>query len=227
MPGYRALADTISGSVADRVREAEALEREHDMVGALRRYEEALAEQMTYRGEMPAFLCGRLATLYRRLGLYDEEVALLERYRDSQTTDEARSRFQARLSKAQIVADKRRRQESGALASIRAVRENRSGRGRRGRRTSGTTESADAGRELVQALRRADTESPLPTLTGAVTRFCASVEITNGVEDLVGALKSLLGGIAPPSELESAQWDARCSLALELCIASYFEAKAS
>jgi hypothetical protein len=92
---------------------------------------------------MPAFLCGRLATLYRRLGLNDEEVALLVRYRDSQTSDDARSRFQARLSKAQVLADRKRRRDSGALASVRAIRENGRGRGRRAGRPKATADRGE------------------------------------------------------------------------------------
>jgi hypothetical protein len=223
MPGYRELATAISGSVADLVREAAALERGGDLVGALRRYEDALAEQVSDRGEMPAFLCGRLATLYRRLGLHDEEVDLLERHRDSQTSDEARSRFQARLSKARTLADRKRRQECGALASIRAIRGGGSGRRRRPSRAKVALERADAARALLRELRKESGEHPTPALTEAVARFCASVEITNGVEDLVAALKAAIEDRARPEGMDPAQWKRRGSLALQLCVAAYFD----
>jgi hypothetical protein len=227
MPGYRELATDISGNVADLVREAAALERERDLVGALRRYEDALAEQLTTQREMPSFLCGRLATLYRRLGLNDDEVELLERHRDSQTSDEARSRFHARLSKARSLADRKRRQESGALASIRAIRGGGSGRRRRPARTKEGMDRADAAEALLAALRAEGAELPSPALTKAVARFCASVEITNGVEDLVSALKAALGAGGRPEGMEPEQWKARGSLALQLCVAAYFEEKSA
>jgi hypothetical protein len=223
MPGYRELATTVSGSVAELVREAAALEREGDLAGALRRYEEALAEQLTTQKEMPSFLCGRLATLYRRLGLHDDEVELLERHRDSQTSDKARSRFHARLSKARSLADRKRRQESGALASIRAIRGGESGRRRRPARTRATLERTDAARALLQALREREAELPSPALTEAVARFCASITITHGVEDLVAALKATIEAGGRPEELEPEQWKERGSLAVPQCVATYFE----
>ena len=58
---------------------------------------------------MPGWICGRLASIYRTLKRYDDEVMLLERYRESQTTEEARTRFDARLSKARAIADRKRR----------------------------------------------------------------------------------------------------------------------
>jgi hypothetical protein len=229
MPGYRALAESFSGSVADRVREAAVLEKEGDLVAALRCYEEALAEHLTYQSEMPAFLCGRLATLYRRLGLNDQEVALLEQYRDSQTSDEARSRFQARLSKAMVVAEKKRRRESGALASVRAIREAGSGRSRRAARLKNATPSAaadvsrgDPGTQLVRALRFAGGGEASPALTAAVAQFCTSVKIVGGMEDLVAALKAAVADNPRPDEISPAEWKERCSLALQLCVAVYF-----
>jgi hypothetical protein len=223
MPGYRELATTISGHVADIVREAAALEREGDLIGALRRYEDALVAQLANQREMPAFLCGRLATLYRRLGLNDEEVALLERHRDSQTSDEARSRFHARLSKARSLADRKRREESGALASIRAIRGGGSGRRRRPERTREAIERDGAADALLRALRDDYTDFPSPALTDAIARFCASVEVTNGMEDLVSALKATIEVGGRPEGMEPGVWKQRGSLALQLCVAAYFE----
>ena len=56
------------------------------------------------------------------LPLHADEVALLEGYRDSQRADEARTRFDARLSKTQAIAVKKQPRDSTARASIRAIR---------------------------------------------------------------------------------------------------------
>jgi hypothetical protein len=229
MPGYRELAQSFSGSVADRVREAAAMEKEGELLGALRAYEEAMDDYLNYQSEMPALLCGRLASLYRRLGLNDEEVALLERYRDSQTCDDARSRFQARLSKAQIIAEKKRRQDSGALASIRAVRAAGSGRARRASRLQAAAEEAaagptthDAGRVLLAELAQPHADIDSPGLVAAITSFCATVKTGEGVEQLVGALKATVHAGNRPAHLSPSEWKTRGSLALQLCVAAYF-----
>jgi hypothetical protein len=82
-------------------------------------FEATLADFARTGNALPGWLCGRLAVLYRSLGRHDDEVTLLERYRESQTSDDARTRYDARLSKARTLADRRRRSDSGALASIR------------------------------------------------------------------------------------------------------------
>jgi hypothetical protein len=83
--------------------------------------EEALLASARTRPELPGWLCGRLAALYRTLARYDDEVYLLERYRESQTSEDARSRYDARLSKARTIAERKRRSDSGALRSVRKV----------------------------------------------------------------------------------------------------------
>src|SRR5205085_6814414 len=83
--------------------------------------EEALEASARLDPVLPGWLCGRLAALYRTLERYDDEVALLERYRDSQVTEEARVRYDARLSKARTIAERKRRRDSGAVASVRRV----------------------------------------------------------------------------------------------------------
>ena len=89
-------------------------------------------------GEMPAWICGRLAAVYRSLDRNDQEVELLERYCESGVTDEASARFRARLSKARAIADRRRKAESGALQTVRDVQT----RSRSRRRGSEPDESA-------------------------------------------------------------------------------------
>lgn len=82
--------------------------------------EEAVEASAALRPELPAWLCGRLASLYRTQGFYDDEVHLLERFRESQRSEAAKARYDARLSKARTIAERRRRRDSGALESVRA-----------------------------------------------------------------------------------------------------------
>ena len=120
MPGYKSLPTSLTGEAADQVREAEARHRTGDSAAAVQLLEEALAASIAARPAYPGWLCGRLAALYRTVGRYDDEVQLLERYRDSQTSEDARTRYEARLCKARTIADRKRRTPSGALDSVRA-----------------------------------------------------------------------------------------------------------
>src|SRR6188472_2504025 len=122
MPGYRSLSTHLSGAAADHAREAEAHQRGGDAAMAAQLLEEALEASVRTRPEMPGWICGRLASIYRSLKRYDDEVMLLERYRESQTTEEARTRFDARLSKARAIAERKRRPVTGALETVRQVR---------------------------------------------------------------------------------------------------------
>ena len=125
MPGYRTLPDTLAGGAADWTREGARLEEQSDFPGALRAYETAFAEALMQSPVLPGFICGRLAALYRRLGRNDDEVDLLETYRSSQVCEKARMRYDARLSKARAIADKVRKRDSVALASVRAIKSRR------------------------------------------------------------------------------------------------------
>src|SRR3954469_3801926 len=120
MPGYKALPSFMTGAAADQVREAEARHKTGDSATAVQLLEEALAASIATRPAYPGWLCGRLAALYRTLGRYDDEVHLLERYRESQVSEEARTRYDARLCKARTIAERKRRPDSGALDSVRA-----------------------------------------------------------------------------------------------------------
>jgi tetratricopeptide (TPR) repeat protein len=110
----------MAGVAADQVREAESHHRAGDVATAIAMLEEALEISTALRPELPGWLCGRLAALYRTSGRYDDEVQILERYRESQSSEEARTRYDARLYKARTIADRKRRSESVALASVRA-----------------------------------------------------------------------------------------------------------
>ena len=94
--------------------------------------EHALDQATNDAGEVPTWICGRLAAVYRSLGRYEEEVRLLERYCDSELSEEASSRYRARLSKARAIAERRRKADTGALRTVREVRLRSQGR-RRGR----------------------------------------------------------------------------------------------
>src|SRR5688500_11080546 len=130
MPGYRSLSAQLSGTAAEHAREAELRQRGGDPDTAARLLEEALDASLRVRPEMPGWICGRLASIYRTLKRYDDEVELLERYRESQTSEEARTRFDARLSKARAIADRKRRPSTGALETVRQVRHRSSQRRR-------------------------------------------------------------------------------------------------
>ncbi|HEV7992166.1 MAG TPA: hypothetical protein VGP25_10090 [Gemmatimonadaceae bacterium] len=120
MPGYRPIPTSITGDAADSARAAAALTKTGDPAGAATLLEEALAASLLVRREMPGWLCGRLAVLYRSLGRLEDEVHLLERYCESQSSDDARARFDARLSKARtLLARRRPKNDSVALASVR------------------------------------------------------------------------------------------------------------
>lgn len=122
MPGYASIPDSLAGGVADYVREAGRHEQQCDYQQALELYEAALAESLNISCVLPGFLCGRLAALYRRLRRYDDEVELLEAFRASQVCDQARVRYDARLSKARALAFRKQPRDSGALASVRALK---------------------------------------------------------------------------------------------------------
>ncbi len=121
MPGYRPIADDRDGEAEREARAAEELIRNGDHAGAALLLEDAVRKCTASKAPIPPWLCGRLATVYRSLERYDDEVDLITRYRESQVTDDGRTRYDARLYKAQALADKYRTRDSGALASIRRI----------------------------------------------------------------------------------------------------------
>lgn len=109
---------TLTGETAERVRNADAIERPR----AVELLENTLMDCRTRDEPLPNWLVGRLAALYRSDKRYDDEVLLLEEYALSQVEDSALRRFDARLIKARILADRNRRADSGALASVRKIK---------------------------------------------------------------------------------------------------------
>lgn len=125
MPGYRPIGADQVGGPESEARAAQALVRDGNVVDAAILLEEAIRTCLQSDASIPSWLCGRLACIYRTLGRYDDEVDLICRYRDSQVSEETRSRYDARLCKAQALAEKHRRTDSGALASIRLLKKSR------------------------------------------------------------------------------------------------------
>lgn len=125
MPGYPLLSAKLSGSAAECVREAELHRRNGDSATAAVILELALEHTCRATNVLPAWICGRLATAYRTLKRYDDEVRLLERYQDTQLEEDARGRLVGRLSKARALAHRHRHRDTGALMAVREL-QNRS-----------------------------------------------------------------------------------------------------
>jgi hypothetical protein len=221
MPGYKSLPSFMTGQAADQVREAESRHRIGDSQTAVQLLEDALEASIARRPELPGWLCGRLAALYRTLGRYDDEVALLERYRESQTSEDARTRYDARLSKARTIADRKRRSDSGALLSVRASMERP--RARRSSRTvsAPTGISQEAVLEIVGALADSSPErddhmrGALEVMCSEGRRFKAPAEV------LVSALKEARDNPALAS-MDAEERSSRYGAALLQLLALYF-----
>jgi hypothetical protein len=230
MPGYRSLSAHLAGTAAEHAREAEMRQRGGDPESAARLLEEALEASLRARPEMPGWLCGRLASIYRTLKRYDDEVELLERYRESQSSEEARTRFDARLSKARAIADRKRRPSIGALETVRQVRQRSSLRRRtppRGQQMIGVVAGPAAETWNADAELRAGLRDVSPAgderVRAALARMCA--EANGGgahVEDLVDALKCAWADTPPPADFSDAEWHERYSSALVELLALYF-----
>jgi hypothetical protein len=228
LPGYKALPDEFSGPTAEQVRYAEVLQRAGDPSEAVRMLEMTLDVCARARPELPGWLCGRLAALYRALKRYDDEVRLLERYRESQTSEEARSRFDARLSKARAIAERKRRTDTHALASVRRVI------------NGGESDdvsivhmpleddgsySNDAVAMLRAALvRAAGTESTSHDLSAAVGRLCTeSREREHPPERLVAAVRAVWRSTPRPPLVTADRWLTHYREAIARSLALYFD----
>jgi len=227
VPGYKALPEEFDGPAADQVRYAEVLQRAGDAAEAVRLLELTLESCVRTRPELPGWLCGRLAALYRALKRYDDEVLLLERYRESQTSEDARTRFDARLSKARAIAERKRRTDTRALASVRRVIT-----GRDDDEVVVTPVDMEEGlafcdetmaalREGLVAATQADTGSV--ALVSAVERLCAEArEQEHPPERMVAALR-LAWRITPRPPLVPAEhWRAVYQDALARSLAIHF-----
>lgn len=189
MPGYKPLPNTMTGPAADQVRQADTRRLDGDPAAAAVLLEEALGASLRLRSEMPGWLCGRLAAIYRSLGRYDDEVHLLECYRDTQLSEDARTRYDARLSKARTIAERKRPRDSGALRSIR----DSLGRPARGSRAAVVAKVhpviSQCVRERLQtAVAAGGWEDG--SLSGALSALCdEATEKSVPVEGMVGELR--------------------------------------
>ncbi len=214
----------MTGEAADQVREAESRQRLGDSTTAVKLLEDALDASVAARSELPGWLCGRLAALYRTLARYDDEVLLLERYRESQTSEEARTRYDARLSKARTIAERKRRPQSGALDSVRASLSRP-----RPRRTppqplmavSKEPEIADATIDAVAVAIAGGEDDRL--LLDALSALCAEMTAAGGnVEQLASALRTACAR-PPVAALPAKTQTARYGSMLVQLLAIYFE----
>ena len=231
MPGYRALSAQLAGTAADHARQAELRQRGGDPEMAARLLEEALEASLRVRTEMPGWLCGRLAAIYRTLKRYDDEVDLLERYRESQSSEDARTRFDARLSKARAIADRKRRPTTGALETVRQVRHRSSQRRRtpaHGQQAIGSADSPPSvdspdGVELRAALCDLSSEHGERVRTVLTRMYAESHADGAHVEDLVATLKGAWTDTSVPADFSDAEWHERYSSALVELLAIHLE----
>jgi hypothetical protein len=226
MPGYKSLPQQFNGPAAEQVRIAEALQRLGANEDAAHLLEAALEVCAAASPELPGWLCGRLASVYRTLKRHDDEVRLLVRYRDSQRSEDARSRFDARLSKARAIAERQARTETRMLASVRTAVT---------RRPADASASLDASDDdvgyppgTIGALRESFVAA---ATTGDQLGFTATIlrvrrETKEGglpPERMVAALKRAWRGASCPPNLSAEAWSALYSEALTRSLALYFD----
>ena len=122
MRGYHSLPDDLDDASVDAIHDAERLVTDGDHQGARAILERLLERALESTYVIPDWICGRLATVYRKLELYEDELDLLERYKSAHTDGFALTRFDSRISKARALVARMLPAESGALASVRVVR---------------------------------------------------------------------------------------------------------
>lgn len=229
MPGYKSLPAQFNGPAAEQVRLAEALQRVGANDDAAQLLEAALEVCAADAPELPGWLCGRLASLYRTLKRYDDEVRLLVRYRDSQRSEDARGRFDARLSKARAMADRGGRTETHILSSV------QSAAGRRQPPADplrGVDEALGFEADTIDALRAswvaAASDGELADLSAAMHRLLRETrERSLPPERMVAALKGAWRGTTVPMQVSAEAWIALYRDALTRSLALYFNEEAS
>jgi hypothetical protein len=230
MPGYKSLPHTLTGDAADQVREAESHHRNGDSSSAVALLEEALAASIAAKGPLPGWVCGRLAALYRSLGRYDDEVYVLERFRESQASDEARTRFDARLSKARTIAARKQRKDSGALVSIRESLLRPRRRRIRGKTRLGadsTASFADAQLASLSAALADQAPGHETRLTATLHELYACASANQATpEELVDALKRACA-LPPCATLAEQERSARYGAAILQLLALHFDENGS
>ncbi|MEO6526489.1 MAG: hypothetical protein ABIP93_07685 [Gemmatimonadaceae bacterium] len=228
------MSSHISGRAAEHAREAEVRQRDGDPASAAILLEEALQASMRVRPELPGWVCGRLASIYRTLKRYDDEVDLLERYRESQSSEDARTRFDARLSKARAIADRKRRPDTGALDTVRQVRTRSSLRRRTLTPTPTPTRPVEREVPLTPSFSPdhlfemrtgiADlTPNGTAMLRAGMAGLCADARtMDTSVESLVSALKTCWIDSRKPDDLTDEEWHERYATSLIDLLAAFF-----
>jgi hypothetical protein len=224
MPGYKSLPEEFNGLAAEHVRIAEVLQRIGAKEDAANLLEAALEVCAATSPELPGWLCGRLATMYRTLKRHDDEVRLLLRYRDSQRSDEARTRFDARLSKARAIAERKSRTDTRMLTSVSTAVSRRPAEHRGSLFTSEGDWSFAAA--TIPALR----EAFIGAAGGDRTRFDALLlrlrdeakALNAPPERLVAAIKHAWRTVSPPAHVNNEAWEAVYREALTRSLALYF-----
>jgi hypothetical protein len=227
MPGYKALPDHYSGRVAEGVRYAEVLQRAGATDDAVQLLETAVELCTATAPEIPGWLCGRLAALYRTLKRYDDEVRLLERYRDSHhQSHDTGTRFDARLSKARALADRQRHSDTRSLTSVQKAPK---------RVTADApvaimvvNDDDDFSPATRALLREAFVDA---AVTGEADRLVVALTwlrdeaLTRGLspERMVATLKSVWGNAEAPTGVDHAAWHALYRDALTQSLAMYFD----
>lgn len=228
MPGYKPLPISVIGAEADQVRQAESRRRGGDPETAIRLLEDALEVSLQLTPVLPGWLCGRLAALYRTIGRHDDEVLLLERYSDSQDVEEARTRYNARLSKARTIAERKRRSDSGALDSVRALMGRPSARRAKARLALAAPEvtfSPAVLAALTAALSRVD-GGDSKALDAALAQLCEEAHANAlPVEAMVAGLKTAYD--AATDTRPAASRDARYDSALLVLLSLFFSEQAA
>lgn len=229
MPGYKPLPLSVIGAEADQVRQAESRRRGGDPGKAIQLLEDALEASLQLTPVLPGWLCGRLAALYRTIGRHDDEVLLLERYRDSQEVEEARTRYNARLSKARTIAERKRRSDSGALDSVRALMGRPSVRRATARRLAlapDITFSPGVLAAVTAALSRANGGDEQQALDASLAQLCEEGHARGmPVEAIVAGLKLAYDAVADTPPV--APRDTRYDSALLVLLSLYFSEQAA
>ena len=227
MPGYKPLPLTVIGAGADQVRQAESRRRGGDPGTAIQLLEDALEASLQLTPVLPGWLCGRLAALYRTIGRHDDEVLLLERYRDSQEVEEARTRYNARLSKARTIAERKRRSDSGALDSVRALMSRPSARRATAQRLAPDVAfSAGVLAAVTAALSRANGGDDQQALDSSLAQLCEEGHARHmPVEAIVAGLKLAYDAVADARPV--APRDTRYDSALLVLLSLYFSEQAA
>jgi hypothetical protein len=158
--------------------------------------------------------------LYRSLERYDDEVRLLERYRDSQHDDALRLRFDARITTARALANRHRKRHAGSRPPA----------GPPSTQPVAAAAFADAvSIHAVAAVRAALTDMALDQgsssqLHAALARLCDEARDRGFLaEHVVIALKDVWRGIRRPFLVGPVEWDMVYQRALRMTLDIYFD----